>query len=396
MDASVLKPYLQQAEKLVDKARRKGGMAPIDLDRFWADDEIALSDPWSPTCPQVPLGVRMAAECAFDEFGVKEEWHKLRHDDSYLLPLSKRYNDLAQDVVGRRLLNETPSNAELVWPEAKGLHDIFEADNVWEDMSYWLMSSADTPDELAALLDRVERRLENLREFMLPDGWDQARDRITSLGGKVPSYRSQRGPVTFAMSVFGVEKLIYLIMDNPDLAKRFSDLIGRAMLERARVLDIEGGFTEETAPRGFYWLDDNCAMLNVEMYEFFGYPIVKQMFDRYSPDVGDRRGQHSDSDMGHLLPLLGTLDMTTVNLGPNLLVSEIREHLPNAVIEGQLAPFVFSRHEEVNIVAELLRDHEMAREERGLVFATAGSINNGSRLTGMRLIMAAIQEYGRY
>ena len=31
-----------------------------------------------------------------------------------------------------------------------------------------------------------------------------------------------------------------------------------------------------------------------------------------------------------------------------------------------------------------------------LVFATAGSINNGSRLTGMRLIMAAIQRYGRY
>ena len=52
--------------------------------------------------------------------------------------------------------------------------------------------------------------------------------------------------------------------------------------------------------------------------------------------------------------------------------------------------------EEVNIVAEFLRDFEMAREKRGLVFATAGSINDGSRLTGMRLIMAAIQEYGRY
>jgi hypothetical protein len=27
---------------------------------------------------------------------------------------------------------------------------------------------------------------------------------------------------------------------------------------------------------------------------------------------------------------------------------------------------------------------------------TAGSINNGSRLTGMRLIMSAIQHFGRY
>jgi hypothetical protein len=59
-------------------------------------------------------------------------------------------------------------------------------------------------------------------------------------------------------------------------------------------------------------------------------------------------------------------------------------------------PIPFSRNEEVSIVAKQVRDYEMAREERGLIFATAGSINNGSRLTGMRLTMAAIQEYGRY
>jgi uroporphyrinogen decarboxylase len=125
---------------------------------------------------------------------------------------------------------------------------------------------------------------------------------------------------------------------------------------------------------------------------------LEKVFNRYSsnPDAGDRRGQHSDSDMGHLLPLLGKLELTTVNFGPNLKVSEIREYLPKAVIHGQLAPFTFSRNEEVNIVAEFLRDFEMAREQRGLIFATAGSINNGSRLSSMRLIMAAIQEYGRY
>ena len=61
-----------------------------------------------------------------------------------------------------------------------------------------------------------------------------------------------------------------------------------------------------------------------------------------------------------------------------------------------LAPFTFSRNDEEGIVREFLRDFAMARPKRGLVFATAGSINNGSRLTGMRLIMAAIQRYGRY
>ena len=132
------------------------------------------------------------------------------------------------------------------------------------------------------------------------------------------------------------------------------------------------------------------------MYEFFAYPILKTMFDRYAPAPGDKRYQHSDSAMGHLLPVLSRLNFTGVNFGPTLPVSLIRQHLPGAVIEGQLAPFTFSRNEEENMVAEFLRDFEQARAQRGLLFATAGSINNGSRLTGMRLIMAAIQEFGRY
>lgn len=32
----------------------------------------------------------------------------------------------------------------------------------------------------------------------------------------------------------------------------------------------------------------------------------------------------------------------------------------------------------------------------GPVCATAGSINNGSRLSGLRLIMAAMQRFGRF
>jgi uroporphyrinogen decarboxylase len=100
--------------------------------------------------------------------------------------------------------------------------------------------------------------------------------------------------------------------------------------------------------------------------------------------------------MEHLLPILGRLALNSVNFGPTVSVGEIREHLPNAVIWGQLAPFTLSRNEELNIVLEFLRDFEQARERRGFCFATAGSINNGSRLTSMRLIMAAIQRFGRY
>jgi uroporphyrinogen decarboxylase len=388
--------HLRQAEKLVAKARASGGLAPLDVERFWADNGKALQDPWAGDGPQMPLGVMMSDECVFAELGVEEDWRRLYHDRAYNLELRRRYNDKAEPIVGRRLLHEFAPDEPPRWRGLKELYDIFEARNVWEGLSYWLHSSAANEDELKALLDRVEKRLDNLRGFLLPADWAEQKARVLAAGGSVPVYRGQRGPVTFAMSIYGVENLIFLIADNPALAGRFRDLIQRAILERARVLDEEAGFTPGTAPRGWYWCDDNCAMLNAEMYEFFGCPILQAVFDRYSPDPRDLRGQHSDSDMAQHLPALGRLRLSSVNFGPNLTVTEIRAHLPRAIIYGQLAPFTFSRNEEVNIVAECLRDGEMAREKKGLVFATAGSINNGSRLTGMRLIMAAIQEYGRY
>jgi uroporphyrinogen decarboxylase len=394
MSVKVTERHLAVGEKLVRAAQANGGLAPLDLDRFYADQERAVRDPWAADCPQVPLGIGMPRECLFAELGLAEDIPRLQRDADYAAGLARRYNDRAEAIVGRRLLPEQTPEPGPAWPPVKELHDIFEAANEWHSGSYWLRQSASDPDGLRALLDRVDARLANLREFLLPPDWAAEKARLVAAGAKAPLYRGQRGPVTFAMSVYGVENLVFLIQDEPALAGRFRDTILRAMLERARVLDEEAGHSPAAAPRGFYWCDDNCAMLNRDMYEFFGYPILRGVFERYSPDPADCRGQHSDSDMGHLLPVLGRLGLTSVNFGPNLMVDEIRAHLPRAVICGQLAPFTFSRNEEVNIVAEFVRDWERARAKRGLVFATAGSINTGSRLTGLRLIMAAIQQCG--
>jgi uroporphyrinogen decarboxylase len=186
------------------------------------------------------------------------------------------------------------------------------------------------------------------------------------------------------------------VLDNPDLAIRFSDVILRAMLGLIDLTAREAGYTANNLPGGFGFADDNSCLFNPQMHELFGYPILKGVWERCSPKPTDMRFQHSDSAMGHLLPLLGKLRLTGTNFGASLTVSGIRRHLPGGIIEGQLAPFTFSRKEEENMVLEFLRDFDQAREHRGLRFTTAGSVNNGSRLTGMRLIMSAIQHFGRY
>lgn len=358
---------------------------------YWAANDEALRDPFSPSCPQMPMGIVMSDELVFDELGVRHDWHRLFHDAEYHAALCRRYNERALQVVGRRLIPEGLSaDLDPARPHARTLADVFEARSEWREQSwsYWLHPAAGTEAELEALLDRVERRLEHLREFVFPGG---------SPARLIPPYRHQRGPVTFAMSVYGVESFLYLMLDNPDLAARFRDLIARAILERARVIDeLRAEAGAGSAPRGWSWADDNCALLTPEMYRFFGAPILQAVFARYAPDPGDRRYQHSDSAMGHLLPILGPLGLTEVNLGPTLAIADIRAHLPRAVIHGQLAPFVFERNDAEEIVRQTLRDFRASRERRGVVFATAGSVNPGSRLASLRLVMAAIQEHCRY
>ena len=87
--------------------------------------------------------------------------------------LYKAYNDTSEKIVGRRLLSEAASNPAHNLPRVKELHDIFEGRNTWheESWSYWLHSAAEDEDQLKALLDRVEARLDNLRAFLLPEGW---------------------------------------------------------------------------------------------------------------------------------------------------------------------------------------------------------------------------------
>jgi len=393
---NVNKDHRKKAESLVAEMRSNDGLAPVDIERFWADQEIAAADPFGGSIAQVPIGELVTAECVFEELGIEQDWYRHYHDREWLGSISKTYNDRAEPIIGCRPLDESPPDLDGGYPPVKQLHDIFEAPSVWQKQSYWIEQTVANPDELQALLDRVEKRLENLREFILPENWEKERQQLMDTGIKPPLYRHQRGPVTFATSIYGPENLIFLIYDHPEIAKRFSQTMLKAILERARIIDEEAGYTPETAPRGFSFADDNSALLTPEMYELFGYPVLESVFGCYAPDPGDRRYQHSDSDMAHLLPILGRLKLNGTNFGPTVTVEEIRRNLPDAVIFGQLAPFTYSRNEEVNIVEEFLRDFEMAREGRGLVFTTAGSVNNGSRLTGMRLIMAAVQRFGRY
>ena len=70
--------------------------------------------------------------------------------------------------------------------------------------------------------------------------------------------------------------------------------------------------------------------------------------------------------------------------------------MPRTVIHGQLPPFTFSRGTPEEIYLAVRRDIEAVGADGGLVVTTAGSVNPGSKLEGLRAVMYAIQQHGRY
>lgn len=369
-------------------------MLEVDLEQFWHDDAHSHGDNcFDPAALQAALGIAMSEECVYAELGEPgDPWLPVPRERR--LELNCRYNDVAQRIVGRRLLPEELPTADMELPAVVGIHEIFGGHYVQHGGSMWLEPCCDFPESLRAVLDRVDERRHDLHRWLLPPNWDQEKRRVYETYGILPQrVRGVRGPVTLAMSLFGVENLIYLIADDPDLALRFSNAIADLLCDIADFMDEEAGGGR---PGGFWFNDDNCCLLTPQMYEFFAYPILKRVFERYSPGPDDVRYQHSDSPMGHLLPILAQLNLTGCNFGPTLTVEQIRAHMPRTRIDGQLAPFTFMSNDENAIVAEVRRDCAMARDAHGLNVSTAGSINNGSLLTSMRAVMFAIQNYGRY
>jgi uroporphyrinogen decarboxylase len=368
----------------------------LDVEQFWKDDELAHKENcFSPSAPQVALGIRMSDECVHAELGLTagHQWAPLPRD--MFIEYHQRYNDIAEKTVGRRLLPEKYPDPDAKFPVTRQIGEVFGGRYELSEYVEWLSSDIKTPEELKKQLDFAEKV--NIREFVLPKNWESEKKRIyEKYGLKPPLFHHLRGPWTLAASIYGIENLCYLYLDDSELFERFGRVILRVVMEYITLFRDEAGYTEDTLPRGFSFADDNCCMMTSEMYEALGLPVLKAVFDRVSPGPDDSRYQHSDSDMGHLLPHLAKVNLTGCNFGPNVMVQDIRKYMPRTRIDGQLSPMVFMRNDPDEILAQVKRDCEMAREGRGLNFGTAGSINNGSRLSSLRLIMAAIQKYGRY
>jgi len=369
----------------------------LDIERFWKDDSASREgNCFAKSTMQPALGIRMSDECVFAELGEEgEPWGYTERERR--IELNKRYNEKALKTVGKSLLVEEYPPEDSYLPGTVQIGKIFGGEYTYEAGTYWLHGDFESEKDLEKMLDNVEKA--DIREMILPERWEYEKKRIFETYGNRPSqFMGIRGPITLMNSLYGTERMLYLMCDAPELCRRFSDAIADVVIKYIKIMITESGKTLDNFEHGFYFADDDCNLLTPELYENFGYPVLKKVFDFAAPNAEDTRYQHSDSAMGHLLPILSRLNLTGCNFGPTLTVREIRKHMPKTCIDGQVAPFTFMSNDETKIIEEVKRDCEMAKENdlRGLNLSCAGSINNGSLLTSMKAVMWAVQKYGQY
>ncbi len=123
--------------------------------------------------------------------------------------------------------------------------------------------------------------------------------------------------------------------------------------------------------------------------------MLERVLDALAPQPA-RRYQHSDSAMGHLLEMQYALGIRAVNYGPTVDAGLIREKMPDAMIYGQMPPFLLRDGSPEEIRLRVREDFRKAGHGGGLEITTAGSLAAGTGLGRMRWLMKVVQEETRY
>jgi uroporphyrinogen decarboxylase len=310
-------------------------------------------------------------------------------EPDYRAETNRLCNDRCEEVIGFRPFSEVPSG-----PSMRRIEEVMGSRReLTEGGTPWLERGYETVEAIRVGLDRIERWSDrDLRDVMFAEGGKPVKQERTSDGSKPFATPGSRRPATMATSILGTMNTMFWLVDYPSDMERFFEVLGDIIVRYHNIVEQESG----VAYRGYYWLDDNCALYSPNLYERFCLPVMNRVMDAFSPDPEDYRFQHSDSAMAHLLPLLTSLRFHAVNFGPTVSGATIRGFMPHAVIQGVVAPNTLRDRGLEGVVAEVKRDFAEVGGDGGLVVTTCGSISAGTSLESIRGFMWAVQEFCRY
>ncbi|MGI6707441.1 MAG: uroporphyrinogen decarboxylase family protein [Clostridia bacterium] len=360
----------------------------LDVKAFWEENELCF-EPFSTDKPRVPIHFWLDDHFLLEEMEIPST-KRYYEDYSYRVKVHKECNDRVEKVIGRRFYTEE----EVPAPSPNRFEVIMGAHwQLTEGGTPWLESSVTCIDDVKALIKRAEKL--DMKKAAFPEGWREDKERYEKATGKRLRMGGEgsRGPATMATSILGTVNTCLFIMDEPDIMKEFFEMLGDKLVEYHQALMEDTGHTKRA---GYSITDDNCYLFPPQQYEAFCAPFLEKILKEFAPLPSHRRHQHSDSSMGHLMGILHDLGINEVNFGPDIHPLEIRKSMPNAVIYGQIPPFVLRNGSPEEIIKAVRRDIDAVGGDGGLVECPAGSVAGGTPLENLKVYMWAVHTYGRY
>jgi uroporphyrinogen decarboxylase len=256
----------------------------------------------------------------------------------------------------------------------------------------WIHPAVASLEDLPRWIDHVASL--DLRSDPVPDEWRQEKESFETATGRIVSLLpSTTGPVTLAGTLLGQTQLCMWVMDAPELMQNFFEILCAKQIDfYTALMDEEIG---EVPRCGVGINDDCCCLFSPNLYECYCVPYLQRLFDAFAPTPECKRRQHSDSAMGHLMPILNGLGINEVNFGPSLLPSEIRQAMPSATIHGQMPPMLLRNGSPEDIDAIVTRDAE-ALGKTGWCESPAGVVVAGTPYGNLRAYMHAVSSLANH
>ncbi len=366
-----------------------GSKAPaFDLAEFWKENELSSDKPFRTDKPRTPIVISIDDHWLLEEMEVPSSVRYFS-DAEYRAEVNRQCNDRCEEILGRRFFSETVD-----LPAILRIEQVMGCEsNIIEGGTPWLEPTVFSIEEVRAKLTEIEKWSDkDLSDVIFSTGGKIAKAEPLTDGSKPVVITGSRGPATQATSILGTMNSLYWLIDYEDDMQRFFEVLADVIIRYHRIVEAARGVTY----KGYYWLDDNCALFSPDLYETFCYPLVQKVLKALAPGNNDYRYHHSDSEMRHLLPIFANYDFKIVNLGPTIPSTLIRSHLPTTVIHGGVAPNTLRDKALEVVVDEVKRDFNSVGADGGLVLTTCGSVSAGTSLESIRGFMWAVQEFTRY
>jgi uroporphyrinogen decarboxylase len=355
----------------------------LDLEAFWEENETCQA--FTTDKPRCSASFSPDDHWIF-EFMAVPSTIRYYQDKEYRDGLHREVNQITQKFVGKTFFEED------TWRYSpRRIENLFACEFTYHEGSTpWLTPVTEDPHEFAKILDQAEAT--DLRTWSFPEEYLAEWEERKKAGQPMPRLgNGSRGPATIMTSVLKPETVFFWMFDHPDLMRRFRDLLAEKMVEFNTILREFSGHTQ----KGWWITDDNSALFNRELYREYCYPVLEKVLNALAPGQAVRH-QHSDSAMGHLLDMQYELGIRSVNYGPDVDASLIRRKMPQAMIHGQLPPFLLRNGCPEEIRQRLIEDFHKAGQTGGLNITTAGSLAAGTGVGRMRWFVQVVQNDCRY